>query len=100
MTYTTTPAEDYYNMKTDKLPIQWRIPDQIGITKEDPGLVNVFNFVGKDKEEGKQPRQELGTNLMQVEDQMLQGVYMDASQDYSSGRRKIVKPSKNGEQTL
>ena len=52
MTCTTTPAEDYYNMKTDKLPIQWRIPDQIGITKEDPGLVNVFNFVGEDKEEG------------------------------------------------
>ena len=93
-TCSTTSTEDYYNMKTNKLPTQWRIPDQIGITREDLGLVSVFNFVGEDKEEGKQPRQELGTTLMQAEDQMLQGVYMDAFQDYSSGRRKIVKPSK------
>ena len=49
-TSSTTPMEDLCNMKTNKLPAQWRIPDQIGIIKEDPGLVNVFNFVGEDKE--------------------------------------------------
>ena len=79
-------------MKTNKLPAQWEIPDQIGITKEDPGLFNVFNFSGEDKEKCKQPEQEPRTTFLQAEDQMLHEIYMDASQDYSSVRRKIVKP--------
>ena len=49
MTWSTTPTEDNYNMKTNKLSAQWKIPNQIGITKRDPELTNVFIFVGEEK---------------------------------------------------
>jgi len=54
----------------------------------------VFDFMGEDNEPCKQSRPEPGAMFMRAEGQMGQGVYMDAYQDYSSVRRKNVKPSK------
>ena len=81
-------------MKTTNSPAQWEVPDQIGVIKEDLGMGAVFDFMGEDDESCRRTWSEPGATIMQVEDQMGQGVCMDACQDYSSVRRKIVKPAK------
>ena len=50
MTCSTTTTEDNYDVTSSKLSAQWKVPDQIGITKRVPEPTNVFRFVG---EEGK-----------------------------------------------
>ena len=90
----TTSTRDHGNIKTTNSPAQWEVPDQIRVIKEDLGLGAVFDFMGEDNEACRQPRPETGATIMQVEDQMGQGVYMDACQNYSFVRRKIVKPAK------
>ena len=90
----TTSTRDHGNMKTTNSPAQWKVPDQIGVIKEDSGLSAGFDFMGEDYEACKPPRPEPRATIMHVEGQMGQGVYMDAYQDYSSVRRKIVKAAK------
>ena len=86
MTWSTTSTEDYYNMTSNKTPMQRKVPNRIEITEEDLGLCKVFKFMGEDNEQCRQSRPEPGTTFMQTEDHMEQGFYMDASQDYSSVR--------------
>ena len=93
MTWSTSTTEDSYDMTSRKLSEQQKIPNQIGITKRDPELTNVFRFVGEEKGECERPGQEPRTTFFQAGDLTSHGNYMDASQDYSSVRRKIVKPS-------
>ena len=77
MSWLTTSTRDHGNMKTTNSPAHWEVPDQIGVIKEDLGLGAVFDFMGEDNQACKQSRPEPGATIMQVEDQIGQGVYME-----------------------
>ena len=94
VTWSTTTTENNYEVTSNKFSAQWKIPNQIGITKRDTELTNVFRFVGEEGKKCERPEQELRTTLLQAGDQIPHGTYMDASQDYSFARRRIVKPSR------
>ena len=90
----TTSTYENGNRKTTNSLVQWGVPDQIGVIKEDLGPCGVFDFMGEDDGSCKQTRPEPGATIRHIEDQKGQGPYMDACQDYSSMRRKIVKPAR------
>ena len=71
-----------------------RVPNQIGVIRDYLGPQEGFDFMGEDGSSRVQTRPKLGTAIRQTEDQYALGHYMDAYQDYSSMKRKIVKPSK------
>ena len=73
---------------------EWRVPSQIVVIRDDLGPQEGFNFMGEDVISCEQTRPKLGTAIRHVEGQYALGHYMDAYQDYSSMKRKIVKPSK------
>ena len=94
MTCSTTTTENNYGVTSNKFSAQWKIPDQIGITKRDPELTNVFRFVGEEGTKCERPEQEMRATFLQAGDRIPHENYMDVSQNYSFARRKIVKPSK------
>ena len=56
--------------------------------------------MGEDNGSRKQTRPEPGATIRHTEDQKGQGLYMDAYQDYSSLRRKIVKSARKWSATI
>ena len=71
-----------------------RIPNQIGVIRDDLGPCVGFDFMGEDGGSRGQTRPKLGAAIRHVEYQNVQGQYMDAYQDYGSMKRKTVKAAK------
>ena len=67
------------------------VPNHIGVIKEDLRPCEVFDFMGDVGVSRKQTRPKPRIETKHVEDQNVQGLYMDAYQDYGSMKRKIVK---------
>ena len=71
----------------------WVVPNHIGVIKEDLRPCEVFDFMGDVGVSRKQTRPKPRVEIGHVEGHNLQGLYMDAYQDYGSIKWKIVKPA-------
>lgn len=72
----------------------WGVLNHIGVIKEDLGPCEVLDFMGDIGVSRKQTLPKPGEETRHIEDRNVQGLYMDAYQDYSSMKRKIVKPAR------